>query len=255
MSYYLDAHKYIACQAWNSSDSWELNSFAFFFSFLSFRLNCWHSMYWTWRNMIKTMTLEIVPALSANSLCPLIRAVLFTNTPRSFSLHSSLPPSWSLHLKVKVFILVLVNYKNPDLHANLSTFLLLRLLGPSGKNLRSRRQLEISFVIFFISLQTEITSSWGHYLICWTLKPADTRSCPTGPNRRPTRPCATWRWRILCVQGEQFWQGQRAQGCFSYRPPEGAPTCKTSQRNAPNHWQKKNTLRSITFISLTFLVH
>ncbi len=210
-------------------------------------------MYWTWRNMIKTMTSEIVPALSANSLCPLIRAVLFTNTPRSFSLHSSLPPSWSLHLKVKVFILV--NYKNPDLHANQSTFLLLRLLGPSGKNLRSRRQLEISFVIFFISLQTEITSSWGHCLICWTLKLADTRSCPIGPNRRPTHPCATWRWRILCVQGKQFCQGQRAQGCFSYRPPEGAPTCKTSQRNAPKHWQKNTRTCSITFISLTFLVH
>ncbi len=35
MSYYLHAHKYIACLAWNS---WELNSLAFFFSVFQTKL-------------------------------------------------------------------------------------------------------------------------------------------------------------------------------------------------------------------------
>lgn len=59
-------------------------------------------------------------------------------------------------------------------------------------------------VVCFSAQQTETISNLARCLTCWIPKRAATRSCPTGPNQHPTPPCATWRWRILCVQGEQL---------------------------------------------------
>lgn len=64
----------------------------------------------------------------------------------------------------------------------------------------------------FLHKQTETISSLVRCLICWTPKQAATRSCPNGPNQHPTPPCATWRWRILCVQGKQLLSEAGIQG-------------------------------------------
>ncbi len=111
-------------------NSWELNSFAFFFSVFQTKLLTQYVLNlakydqnYDIRDRARFIRQLIVPTDKSGALHKYAKKLFLALKPA---------PSWSLHLKVKVFILV--NYKNPDLHANQSTFLLLRLLGPSGKN-------------------------------------------------------------------------------------------------------------------------
>ncbi len=204
--------------------------------------------------MIKTMTSEIVPALSANSLCPLIRAVLFTNTPRSFSLHSSLPPSWSLHLKVKV--LILVNYKNPDLHANLSTFLLLRLLGPSGKKSEEQetiRDLICDFLHFFADRDHFQLGSLSHLL---NAKAGGYQELPDWPESAPDTSVRNVEVKDSVCAGQTVLSGPEGAGVLLLQTTRGSSNMQDLPKKRSKALTKKYTHTcSITFISLTFLVH
>lgn len=242
MSYYSDAHKYIACLAWNSSDSWELNSFVFF------RLNCWRSMYWTWRNMIKTMTSEIVPALSANSLCPLIRAVLFTNMPRSFSLHSSLPPSWSLHLKVKV--LILVNYKNPDLHANLQIFTL-EITGTFRKKSEEQetiRDLICDFLHFFADRDHFQLGSLSHLL---NAKAGGYQELPNWPESAPDPSVRNVEVKDSVCAGQTVLTGPEGAGVLLLQTTRGS----SNMQDLPKKRSKALTKKCTHMLNHFYIAH
>lgn len=180
----------------------------------SHRPNYWLSMFWTWPSMTRTMTSGIGRASFASSLCPQRRVEPLASTLRNCFLLSSQHPSSSLHLKVQKPLKVLTSLQ----------------LGQSRKKLlfiswdQNRKYVQVmvstvfslpavlhlflcvvaDFWFFdFCFLQIETTSSWVHCPTYWMPRLGATRSCPTGLKPPQTPPCATWRWRILCVQWEQ----------------------------------------------------